>query len=314
MHKKRKLKESIAYYTLNNFLLDLKRNPEEVFSFMEQLANRELTISETVIGVDRKLLFTWYKQGLMPFKRNEKWSRFSFIECCWLRFIIELRSVGIGLEKIKKIKESLFPQSFFTEVEFDNTLFKQITGNFPDKNDKITEEIEEVLVNELQLTYFSAIIYSIIMFRDNFCVLIDSSEEIEIIDVNDFLEDIFKAVPEWIDIFNNKSLAIVNLKKIVADLSGTHEYFSKKLDVDFKMSENAVEKIKSMFLSNNINEVTIRVTENGKPTLFVKKDMEIKELQRYVHSLSKKGTFRDIIVKTRDGNIQYFETTDIIKL
>jgi hypothetical protein len=75
-----------------------------------------------------------------------------------------------------------------------------------------------------------------------------------------------------------------------------------------------VQYIKKLFLDNQVKEVTIRVTENERPTVFLTRAMELSELQKEVYALRKKGSFRDIIVKTRNGNVQYFEKTDIIKL
>jgi hypothetical protein len=80
------------------------------------------------------------------------------------------------------------------------------------------------------------------------------------------------------------------------------------------MSENSVSSLKNLFLNNQIDEITIRVNKSGRPTVRIKKYQSFDQLKKEVEGLKKKGTFKDILIKTRDGGIQHFETNDIIKL
>ncbi len=67
-------------------------------------------------------------------------------------------------------------------------------------------------------------------------------------------------------------------------------------------------------MDNNVKEVTIRISENGVATASIKKDMDLAEMQKEIYDLRKKGNFKDVIIKTRDGNIQYFEQIELVKL
>ena len=42
--------------------------------------------------------------------------------------------------------------------------------------------------------------------------------------------------------------------------------------------------------------------------------MKLPDLKKEINTLTKKGTFKDVILRTRDGNMQYFEKTDLTKL
>ena len=73
-------------------------------------------------------------------------------------------------------------------------------------------------------------------------------------------------------------------------------------------------KLKNLFLNNQIDEITIRVNQSGRPTVKIKKYKSFDQLKKEVEGLKKKGTFKDMLIKTRDGNIQYFEQIELVKL
>ena len=323
MNRQNILQEEIISFSFDGAGRMLKDNPIEFFQIIEKLATRKLSVSDT--GIDRKLLYTWKRKDLLPFEQEEGWGRFSFIELCWLNLLAELRAVGTGIEKIQKIKTFFFRPGFIDElfsIEIEDFEIlhpdhaKAVKENirFQDKKAVLSDEQKNVLLKDLQFSLFTIAIYSIIMTRMNLCVYMDSTEKIEAFDLNILLHDSTGELQNLFDLMSNNTLVIVNLKKIVADISGTHEYFSKILQFDTWISNNSVQILKKLFADKTVKEVIVRKIENGRALVHVKKEMELKELQREIHSLFRKGTFKDIIVKTRDGNVQYFEKTDIIKL
>lgn len=94
----------------------------------------------------------------------------------------------------------------------------------------------------------------------------------------------------------------------------THEYFSKNTGFQGKLSSFSVDFLKKQFLENKIDEVTIRANKEGAPVIYVKRQMSFEEMEKQVRKLTKRGTFRDVLIKSRNGNLKCFELTEIIQL
>ena len=322
MKKRNYLQKEVSGFVMDIVVKQLAENPIETFQLIDKFAIRTLSVSD--IGIDRKLFHLWKTKGLLPFEQEKGWSRFSFIELCWLKLLVELRKIGIGIQKIQEIKEFFFEKDFVKKAfskkpENPKLLHPDYVKQMDEKlkyNDGgliITPEIKKVMEG-MQISLFSFFLYATMLTRSNYCLYIDSTGRIDAFDLNQLMNDTISQLPKLFDNLSNQSVVMVNMKKIVADISGTHDYFTKTLQLDTLISEKSVQYLKQLFLDNQVKEVTIRVTENERPTVFLTRAMELSELQKEVYALRKKGSFRDIIVKTRNGNVQYFEKTDIIKL
>lgn len=103
-------------------------------------------------------------------------------------------------------------------------------------------------------------------------------------------------------------------RKVVSDISQTHEYFSKKTEILHRISESSIEHLRKQFDENGVHEVTIRSNPKGRPTVYVTRQMNFSEMGKAIADLKKSGTFSDIVIKSRDGRIKHFEVTELIKL
>jgi len=151
------------------------------------------------------------------------------------------------------------------------------------------------------------------MTRANHSLVITANGKIDVIDLNLLIGDSLTEIPKLHTFLSDNTIACVNVRKVILELSGTHEYFSKT-EIGAMVSEKSVNALRNLFLDNNVKEVTIRISENGVATASIKKDMDLAEMQKEIYDLRKKGNFKDVIIKTRDGNIQYFEQTELVKL
>lgn len=113
------LKESINYFNFENLVEALKADPVPIFQCIETFSSRDLSVSDMGIEeFDRKLLYVWKSKGLLPHQLSEKkendeknlWAKFSFIEVCWIKMLVELRSVGIGMKKLKEVTDFFIHQ------------------------------------------------------------------------------------------------------------------------------------------------------------------------------------------------------------
>jgi len=315
-------KEVIRGFSFENVQYLLKNDPIAFFLMLEKLSKRELSISET--GIPRKTLYTWTEASLLPFPQVEGWGRFSFIETVWLKIVSELRRIGVSLEKILELKNFLFDDDFMQKF-FDHKIdsHEMLEPNLAKKVRRMTnpktgliimsKEMEQ-LFKDTQICKFSIMLMGVIMQRMNLALFIDATGNVHANDLNTLLTNPQETLSEFVSYLSNNSLAMINVRKIVMDISDSHEYFSDDLKIGSLMSENSVSALKKLFLDNDISELTIRVTENGRPTVYIKKIMPIEELQKEVHALTKKGCFKDLVVKTRDGNIKYFEKIELMQL
>ena len=133
-----RLPYDIKNFTLNQVSQALKEDPVSFFLDLQALSSRDLSISDVrVEGIDSKILWVWKNKGLLPHHVEKKdkriWGKFSFIEVCWLRLLVELRSVGIGMEKLKEVAEFFHPPDFAKNyLTTGNVDFSLIRRDFSD--------------------------------------------------------------------------------------------------------------------------------------------------------------------------------------
>ncbi len=323
------LNYEVANFNLNAINHSINSDFISFFHDFEAFSKRDFTLTEAKIDLDRKTLYHWKKIGLLPFTGSPKkeegkktWGRFSFIELCWLRMLIDLREVGIGLEKLQKIKQQFFPENFIDTLfskpindidSVDPDIQKDVEGLLENGILKITPEIR-ALFNQLQFSLFSCTLYSLMLTRGNYVFIGMGNDRYDLINLNEMLANPTIGILDIHKILSNESVFFINMKKIVADLSSTHNHFANDTRLGRSISMDAVDKIKEIFMIGNVSEVTIKVNDNGTKTAHVKRKMKIEDLEKEVRHLMKKGNYCDVVIKTRDGNVQYFEHTEIVKL
>ncbi|MBI3137605.1 MAG: hypothetical protein HYZ15_03365 [Sphingobacteriales bacterium] len=321
----------VSTFNLEAVTMRLKDDWKGFFRDFEAFSKRELTLTEAELGIDRKLLYVWKKQGLLPYsgdssdKSNNKiWGRFSFIELCWLKMLIEFRKVGLGMEKLKEIKNFFFKKEFLND--FFNVPVSELEkrapevmkmsedlGLFHEGQFVLTEDIRRFL-EEIQLSLFSVFLYATMLSRNNFLLYIDGKGHFDVVDLNKVFSDPVAGVAEFHQLLNSESVVFINIKKIIADLSDSHEYFSKKPHFGHKMAETSVNLLRQFFLDDRVKEVSMRISEKGRPNVWITREMQLNDLEKEFRLQSKKGKFCDLVVKMRDGKVQYFEHTEILKL
>ena len=170
------------------------------------------------------------------------------------------------------------------------------------------------LFEQLQFSLFSCTLYSLMLTRGNYVFIGMGNDRYDMINLNEILADPLIGIMDIHKILSSETVFFINLKKIVADLSNTHNYFNNETRIGRNFSMDAVDKIKEIFMIDNVSEVTIKVNDSGTKTAHVKRKMKIENLEKEVRRLMKKGNYCDLVIKTRDGNVQYFEHTEIVKL
>jgi len=101
------------------------------------------------------------------------------------------------------------------------------------------------------------------------------------------------------------------LYNIIYKVINDNELFSLNEGV-LEIKESSINIIKKLFNDDAIQKITFRLNDKKMPIVEVTKRLDFAELYNKVHYLKKKGTFLDMQIKTRDGNIQLFEVTELI--
>jgi hypothetical protein len=72
--------------------------------------------------------------------------------------------------------------------------------------------------------------------------------------------------------------------------------------------------LQEALMNEGVKEVIIRVSDEGKPIVLVKKEMSEEHLMNEVEKLQNNDRFYGLIIKSGDGKVQYFEKTELLKL
>jgi hypothetical protein len=240
---------------------------------------------------------------------------------------MELRALGVGLERLMLLKDY-----FYGSEEYLQALNRITLGEYsiPPQGGVVTtsyvgfepnmsqSEIEMMKTYEGEGT--SRLLHHIldvIVNRHVKYLRLSSDGRHDFFELSEMQtvsnDDHADTNPNWYKLLNMRSCVIVNLTNIISEITQTHEIFKVEQNkISFKRTAESL--IRELFNEKNIIEVTIRLTNKEEPLLLVKRELSYRELHQKVNSLQKRGVFRDISIKTRDGNVSRFESIDLIKL
>jgi hypothetical protein len=327
------LNHQVSSFVFEEIALRLKTDAEGFIKDFSSFSDQNLTLTEAGIGIDRKVLYVWRKQGLLPHSglpkkggKGKNWGRFSFIELCWIRVLMEYRAMGVGIDKLKGIKDFFYPKGFLeaffskpiddlSESLDSKTLERIKEKKLLNSNQQVvfTDEIV-TLFHQIQFSLFSCLLFATMLSKRHFILYLDGKGMFDVIDLDEVLKDPIEGVMNFHNLLSKQSALFVNIRKIIADLSGTNEHFSKKMNFGQMLSDSSVSLLRDQFKDGQIKEVTLRVGEKGRPLVVIKREMSMEDLEREVRKVRKKGNYSDVLVKSRDGNVIYFEHSEILKL
>ncbi|MFT3909360.1 MAG: MerR family transcriptional regulator [Ferruginibacter sp.] len=305
--------------TENRLLYLISLGGNDITLMYKNLVERKFYIGEA--SISRKNLNHWEKEGLIPYNYKESgWRKFSLVEFAWLRIINELRNLGFSLEKIKVIKGQLFDINIEEYKAFLLKALENFNGEIKNKEDVLKtfkrEDIPKAtwdyIFEEGQISNFSVLILQILLDNHNLCLVIDEDNNCQFVVLGEYVKEKKQLNQDILNSIINKSFVIINLRKII------HGFFSNEKinnDNDYiigflnKKEKEIIEKIRE----EDLKEVKIRFA-NNKPVLLeltksINKDEAINKMTR----LLKKGEYKDITIKTRDGKLLSYEQTDLIK-
>jgi len=237
--------KEIQGFDLGPYLRLIQSDPLGFFGFLDEISMRKHTISKSGIVLERQLLFTWKKSSLLPFRNkvdaNKKtWNRFSFIELAWLKVLIALRKQGVAIDRLKKIKEGLFPDNFLKEV-ISAAPFDQIIGTDTPLSELLREkeisnakdlkgvEIDSDALEESQFSLFFCILFSSIITRANMVIYIDQDASLGVINLDEMRSSPINGATDAYELLSKSSVITINISTIVVELAKKVDFSSKWL-------------------------------------------------------------------------------------
>jgi len=237
-------------FNYNRYVELLETDQTSFIKYISVFSKRNLTITKAEIGIERQQLFKWKKLGLLPYRTkidsgSKFWNKYSFIELCWLRVLYTLRQQGVGIEKLKSIKEHLFSASFLNEILsiIDVEQLKEITPNFVEnakasglilKNKFQPIPVDNEFFEDTQFSPFSSLLLSTMLLKQTQVLYIDENVKIGVINLDDISKQPLAGIKELLDILGSPSIVTVNIAKVISYILINHKQFSKALESLYK--------------------------------------------------------------------------------
>ncbi len=105
-----------------------ERRYDKILELSERLMQKSFIGTDT--GVPYRSINHWENSGLIENDRGEarSWRRFSFVEFIWIRMIDEMRRVGLPMDTIKAVKQSLFQPASIVDLDIHLRSIYQARG------------------------------------------------------------------------------------------------------------------------------------------------------------------------------------------
>lgn len=272
------------------------------------------------VNVSSKLISDWIKLGLLnqPLKLERR-REFSLVEAVWIKFIEELRYFGVSIQNIQRLKKNIFDDSL---AEFKKNIQLLEPNQFHSQTvKKFIEDLKREIVsnkdfdNAFSLGGFNT--FSILIglhFSVNLQFAFYSDEEGGyFIGFGKALHNINPKLSEQlVQKLSQRSFSLINIQSIISKffdndkLKGNIDLYSLIMTPDEK---EVIEKIRT----GNYKEITIKLDNGGITQLRLGKKQD-EDLIRKISRLMKKGDYKEIHLKVRDGMTIHSTETDIIKV
>jgi DNA-binding transcriptional MerR regulator len=314
----------------SSILNNQELSKEKLFEFFELIGEVYMSYSAEKfqtkdLGITRKELSCWYRDGLSPYKLDESgWKRYSLIDCIWWRFVAKLKRFGTSTKRIIEIRDLLFPRSKLDLGEVLNGLDEaQIApSNQKDliidlKNNILDgDDIEvEDLINKTGLSFFGIHVLLISLLHQNIMFIETEDEELGAVDIGSIKnEEHFQKLKQMYIDLANKNHITINLSALVYDFFNTEQI---RLDNDFfsSLMNKQERKIIDMIRSGQYKQVSVSI-KDGSITHFrsTKNEKQLEDTINKMSRMIKKGEYKRIELLAIDGKIVKYDEEEMIKI
>jgi len=274
--------------------------------FMDTLLSRNTPLKST--NLDRRLIHYWESRKL--FNEVSENGYLSFFDICWLNLLQELKGLGVTPKTMEEVHNFFYSNNRFLEAMYSKSNIEKLDVTSKEIIDLSKREDLSTMLNNYGWNNFTLTILAILLKRKSTILHLSAGAKVEAFEVDDIIDpsDSF----ERLNKFFNESFISVSLYNIIYKVINDNDLFNLN-DGVLEIKESSINIIKKMFNDDAIQKITFRLNDKRMPIIEVTKRLDFAEFYNKVHYLKKKGTFLDMQIKTRDGNVQLFEVTELIK-
>ena len=289
--KRRRKTEQMGNFNINTFMgANHFPGAMELWEYINQEC---FTLKDT--GLSQRVINHWDKEGLLPdsSRVEGQWRRFSFADFIWIKFVEELRMVGLPLPVIKHVREGLFSPLTGKQI---GELYKEhpeVWEHLPDNEFKplivdLLQTTDWENTKDEQITPFHMLIIdtitkkqllTIIVYTDGSWVIwsdeiakIMEEDELESLRVNThvsvcmmkLIKDFIKNDPDLEEVPKFKLFAEHELKLLETVHSGKYDSLrirfkdKKKKPVELKKSVGIQLQLVDVLMNNEYQDITVR--------------------------------------------------------
>jgi DNA-binding transcriptional MerR regulator len=279
------------------------------------LIEPRFTISQ--LGIKARDATYWDKHGILPKHRGSGTRRkYDLIQSLWLRLIPQMRSLGIAIENIRQLKESIFDFEISVEDLLKNKDFikqLQVVNNNRISNEKLNEivnskEFKESVENE-GFNMFQLCIMYVILFRKRVSLIVNE-EGFYIPYSVERHNDLIINNPLYKEVLEAPHFS-VSLNTAYSDLikGWKEETFFEEITILSKQELNILQEIRKP----DLKSVTIKYKEGEPDLLETVKNEKVDLATRFCDIISKNG-YHTVTIKSRNGGIVNFENKILKKI
>jgi hypothetical protein len=273
--------------------------------FMDTLLSRNTPLKST--NLDRRLIHYWESRKL--FNEVSENGYLSFFDICWLNLLQELKGLGVTPKTMEEVHNFFFGNNSFLEAMYNKSNIEELDLTSKEIINLLKREDLSKMLKSYGWNNFTLSILAILLTRKNTILHVSAGGKVAAFEVEALMGLIDSEVKLY-DLFNGSFISI-SLYNIIYKVFNDNELFSLNEGV-LEIKESSINIIKKLFNDDKIQKITFRLNDKKTPIMEVTKRLDFTEFYNKVHYLQKKGTFLDMQIKTRDGNVQLFEVTELI--
>tara|TARA_B100000497_G_C7681857_1_gene412609 strand:+ start:1520 stop:2461 length:942 start_codon:yes stop_codon:yes gene_type:complete len=278
------------------------------------LTEPQFKISE--LGISARDASYWDKQGVLPqLTGRGAMRRYNLVQAIWIRFIPQMRSLGIGLPTIKKFKDQIMTSSIdmdeYIRSDTGRAMLRELAklkGEEKEFDELITSgELDNIELKE-SVDSFYFLVMNTILFRKNmnFMIFEDGS----------FLPYSIAQLEKLFSIDGFKQVLhlphyTISLEKAYNEV--LHNWENKPFFRDISVvSEDELEVLEAL-RQPHLKSVLVKFSDGEIDLIEVAQEQKIELSTRFLDVISKHG-FHTVTLKTRNGKPVHYENKIIKKI
>jgi DNA-binding transcriptional MerR regulator len=235
--------------------------------------------------------------------------KYDLVQSVWLKLIQQMRSLGIGLNTIKELKDNLLePKIDLSQLEPE--ILSKILTEIATKHDSPMSAEQLLLeMKENGPSIFKSAVLATVVYRKRLHCIVNKDGEYILYDSfkHKELQSKYSEFAEFV----SQPYFCISIAEAYHSL--VNEWSPKPFIQTISLLSDTELEILDYIRKKNVNSINIRY-KDGKPDLLeIDERYNISIEQRFLDVIAKNG-YQNITVKTRTGKIVHFENKILKKL